>query len=134
LGTSFCKFQEGGSETKEKLKALSCTPQHFVRPDTWFGALLPEGSQWALVGCTVAPGFDFDDFELALGAETHTAILKSISSDSPLPSHDSPLPSHTHSDSGCVPAAGPPGIAEASVWAASEADGCAIVQRLLSMA
>lgn len=30
----------------------------------WFGAFLPDGG-WALVSCTVAPGFDFADFELA---------------------------------------------------------------------
>lgn len=33
----------------------------------WFGAALsePEPDAFALVGCTVAPGFDFADFELA---------------------------------------------------------------------
>lgn len=30
----------------------------------WFGAYLPRGG-WALVSCTVTPGFEFDDFELA---------------------------------------------------------------------
>jgi predicted cupin superfamily sugar epimerase len=24
-----------------------------------------EGGNWCLVGCTVSPGFDFEDFELA---------------------------------------------------------------------
>ena len=36
-----------------------------VRPDGWFGATPAEGSDFALVGCTVAPGFDFADFEMA---------------------------------------------------------------------
>lgn len=31
----------------------------------WFGAKVTKKSSFALVGCTVAPGFDFDDFELA---------------------------------------------------------------------
>lgn len=31
----------------------------------WFGATPAEGSDFALVGCTVAPGFDFADFEMA---------------------------------------------------------------------
>jgi uncharacterized protein len=42
-------------------------PQGVVRAGEWFGArLVPGGSHgYALVGCTVAPGFDFADFELA---------------------------------------------------------------------
>ena len=31
----------------------------------WFGARPVEGAAFSFVGCTVAPGFDFDDFELA---------------------------------------------------------------------
>lgn len=40
-------------------------PQHVVPAGSWFGAGPAEGSRFALVGCTVAPGFDFTDFELA---------------------------------------------------------------------
>jgi predicted cupin superfamily sugar epimerase len=43
-------------------------PQHVVFAGEWFGARLPsfgEGPGYALVSCTVAPGFDFADFELA---------------------------------------------------------------------
>jgi len=36
-----------------------------VKANTWFGARLPEGSAYCLVGCQVSPGFDFSDFELA---------------------------------------------------------------------
>lgn len=32
---------------------------------TWFGARLEDQSAWALVGCAVGPGFEFEDFELA---------------------------------------------------------------------
>lgn len=32
---------------------------------SWFGACLEDPQGFALVGCTVAPGFDFSDFELA---------------------------------------------------------------------
>ena len=39
-------------------------PQAVVPAGTWFGAELLDGA-YALVGCTVAPGFDFADFELA---------------------------------------------------------------------
>jgi len=38
--------------------------QHVVPARHWFGAYLPEGRGYALVGCTVAPGFDFADFEM----------------------------------------------------------------------
>lgn len=31
----------------------------------WFGARVAAGGRYALVGCTVAPGFDFADFEMA---------------------------------------------------------------------
>jgi predicted cupin superfamily sugar epimerase len=39
--------------------------QHVVPAGSWFGATPAEGGRFALVGCTVAPGFDFADFELA---------------------------------------------------------------------
>ena len=38
--------------------------QHVVPAGTWFGAYLPKGG-FTLVGCTVSPGFDFADFEIA---------------------------------------------------------------------
>ncbi|MDW7693612.1 cupin domain-containing protein [Flammeovirgaceae bacterium SG7u.111] len=39
--------------------------QAVVPAGTWFGSRMKEGNEYALVGCTVAPGFDFEDFELA---------------------------------------------------------------------
>jgi predicted cupin superfamily sugar epimerase len=39
--------------------------QHVVPAGVWFGATPAEGGRFALVGCTVAPGFDFADFQLA---------------------------------------------------------------------
>lgn len=39
--------------------------QHVVPGGCWFGAFPGEGSPFSFVGCTVAPGFDFNDFELA---------------------------------------------------------------------
>jgi predicted cupin superfamily sugar epimerase len=39
--------------------------QALVPAGSWYGAALSEGAGWALVGGTVAPGFDFADFELA---------------------------------------------------------------------
>ena len=38
-------------------------PQMIVPAGTWFGGIL-EGGSFALMGTTVAPGFEFEDFEL----------------------------------------------------------------------
>lgn len=44
-------------------------PQHVVPAGVWFGSRVLAGTEergsYALVGCTVAPGFDFADFALA---------------------------------------------------------------------
>lgn len=39
--------------------------QCVIKAGSWFGAKVKEGGDYSLVGCTVAPGFDFADFELA---------------------------------------------------------------------
>ncbi len=39
--------------------------QAVVRAGCWFGSHVADWKSWALVGCTVAPGFDFEDFEMA---------------------------------------------------------------------
>jgi len=41
------------------------TPQHIVPGGHWFAAEVIEKNSYGLVGCTVAPGFDFNDFQLA---------------------------------------------------------------------
>jgi predicted cupin superfamily sugar epimerase len=43
-------------------------PQHLVNANTIFGSSVDEAESYALVSCVVAPGFDFEDFEL-LGRE-----------------------------------------------------------------
>lgn len=40
-------------------------PQAVVPAGCWFASEVVEGGAYALVGCTVAPGFDFADFEMA---------------------------------------------------------------------
>jgi predicted cupin superfamily sugar epimerase len=50
------------------LKTTTLGPDNFqytVPAGVWFGSLPAEGSTYSLVGCTVSPGFDFADFELA---------------------------------------------------------------------
>jgi predicted cupin superfamily sugar epimerase len=44
-------------------------PQLVIPAGTWFGTELPAGVEFCLWGCTVAPGFSFEDFELAAGPE-----------------------------------------------------------------
>ncbi|UOQ97991.1 cupin domain-containing protein [Hymenobacter sp. 5317J-9] len=45
--------------------AAGAVPQAVIPANTWFAAHLPQGVGYALVSCTVAPDFDFLDFELA---------------------------------------------------------------------
>ena len=55
--------------TKEgKLKITELGPDNFqycVAAGNWFGSRVKKGGKFSLVGCTVAPGFDFADFEMA---------------------------------------------------------------------
>jgi hypothetical protein len=60
-------IEEGGRHRVAVLgRALDAgeRPQLVVRAGTWQAAS-PRGGRFALCGCTVAPGFDFADFELA---------------------------------------------------------------------
>ena len=57
------------------------TPQHVVPAGSWFGAFPAAGTDFSFVGCTVAPGFDFSDFEMAARDELtqrfpHAAALR----------------------------------------------------------
>jgi predicted cupin superfamily sugar epimerase len=38
--------------------------QYVIKGNTWFAAEINDKSLYSLIGCTVAPGFDFRDFEL----------------------------------------------------------------------
>ena len=59
-------------------------PQAVVPAGAWYGAQLAPGGAWALTGGTVAPGFDFADFELgeraALLAQfpQHRALIEAL--------------------------------------------------------
>lgn len=58
--------------------------QAVVKAGCWFGSKVKDPAGYALVGCTVAPGFDFADFELARRHELtsqfpqHTAIIRAL--------------------------------------------------------
>jgi predicted cupin superfamily sugar epimerase len=43
--------------------------QAAVPAGCWFASHVSDWKSWALVGCTVAPGFEFEDFEMAKRAE-----------------------------------------------------------------
>ncbi|MCC3159818.1 cupin domain-containing protein [Hymenobacter sp. 15J16-1T3B] len=45
--------------------AQGAVPQAVVPAGTWFAARVRDEAGFGLVSCTVAPGFDFADFELA---------------------------------------------------------------------
>lgn len=57
-------------------------PQQVVSAGAWFGASVAADSGYCLVGCTVSPGFDFRDFELAqreelaLAYPEHRALIE----------------------------------------------------------
>lgn len=36
-----------------------------IKANNWFASKVADGGEYGLAGCTVAPGFDFADFELA---------------------------------------------------------------------
>ncbi|NBB76668.1 MAG: cupin [Bacteroidetes bacterium] len=58
----------GGSYRTLKVgKNLSAGHKHqvVVPSDTWFGVTVDDRDSFALCGCTVSPGFDFKDFEMA---------------------------------------------------------------------
>ena len=43
--------------------------QAVVPAGCWFASHVADWKSWALVGCTVAPGFDFEDFEMGKRGE-----------------------------------------------------------------
>ena len=47
-------------------------PQAVVPRGVWQGSHLVPGGDWALLGCTVSPGFEFDDYETATRADLCT--------------------------------------------------------------
>ncbi len=61
-------------------------PQLIVPGNHWFAASIIEKDAYALVGCTVAPGFDFSDFILAKRKEL-TALF---------PAHKELINNYTH--------------------------------------
>jgi predicted cupin superfamily sugar epimerase len=59
-------------------------PQYVVNAKDWFAAEVIGANTFSLLGCTVSPGFDFKDFELAERNELtstfpqHSTIIKKL--------------------------------------------------------
>src|SRR6266700_3483655 len=45
----------------EKEEVFQCV----IKAGSWFASMVAPGGEYGLAGCTVSPGFDFADFELA---------------------------------------------------------------------
>ncbi|MCP4346178.1 MAG: cupin domain-containing protein [Desulfobacterales bacterium] len=58
--------------------------QAVVKAGVWFGASVDTPDSYSLVGCTVSPGFDFNDFEMGQRGELlakyprHSSIIKKL--------------------------------------------------------
>ena len=62
------EIEPDGKLTEHKLGNNPENAESFqiaIKAGSWFGSRLANGEGYALVGCTVSPGFDFEDFELA---------------------------------------------------------------------
>jgi uncharacterized protein len=46
-------------------KSRGEVPQVVIKANTWFAASLNDKESYCLLGCTVSPGFDYNDWELA---------------------------------------------------------------------
>jgi uncharacterized protein len=59
-------------------------PQVVVPRGVWQGSHLAPGGSWALLGCTVSPGFEFEDYEagtreqLCAGWPASTSLIESL--------------------------------------------------------
>ncbi len=70
-GTASLLVHEIDAEGHYRVTELNCNfhhssiPQYVVRAGNWFASEIKNRDGYALVGCTVSPGFDFKDFEIA---------------------------------------------------------------------
>lgn len=91
-GTTLCIYEikKSGELVKHLLgKDIEngALPQVIIEAGSWFGSRVEEEGSYTLCGCTVAPGFDFEDFELAeremLGTEypQHRPVILELTKD-----------------------------------------------------
>lgn len=76
-GTFSCIHLGNGNSENQVFQAV-------VPAGAWFASEPSHKKGWALVGCTVAPGFDFEDFEMAKRADLirdypqHEEVIKRL--------------------------------------------------------
>lgn len=66
-GVVIHELDEPGRYTEHKLGLdveEAEEPQLVIKGKSWFASEVVKENGWCLVGCTVAPGFDFEDFEM----------------------------------------------------------------------
>jgi len=69
-------------------KKKDCELQLTIEKQNWFAAELEDKKSFALFGCTVSPGFEFDDFELGKRDTLlqkfpqHSSLIKRLSKSS----------------------------------------------------
>ncbi|MBE0570980.1 MAG: cupin domain-containing protein [Ignavibacteriaceae bacterium] len=79
-------INEKGELSVSKLgRDEDCELQLTIEKQNWFAAELEDKKSFALFGCTVSPGFDFEDFELGKRDDLikkfpeHSALIKRLS-------------------------------------------------------
>lgn len=81
-------ISQNGKLSKRKIgRGEDCKFQITIEKNNWFAAELENKKSFALVGCTVSPGFDFEDFKIGKRSE----LLKQI------PKHKDLIEKLTHS-------------------------------------
>jgi predicted cupin superfamily sugar epimerase len=84
---SIYEIETNGTLIEHKLGSNAGSVEVFqtvIKAGNWFASRVSNGNGYALVGCTVSPGFDFEDFEMAerklLTAQypQHADLIKSL--------------------------------------------------------
>jgi len=80
--------QKGEISVKKLGRDQDCELQLTIEKQNWFAAEVEDKKSFALFGCTVSPGFDFDDFEmgkrdnLVKKFPQHSALIKRLTKSS----------------------------------------------------
>ena len=76
--------QKGELNIKKLGKKKDCELQLTIEKQNWFAAEVEDKKSFALIGCTVSPGFEFEDFkmgrrdELIKNFPQHTSLIKRL--------------------------------------------------------
>jgi len=80
--------QKGEISVKKLGRDQDCELQLTIEKENWFAAEIEDKKSFALFGCTVSPGFEFDDFELGNSDDLikkfpqHSALIKRLTKSS----------------------------------------------------